>query len=214
VPAGPLYDEVRDAITAIDRVHGVSQLPRIPVRLTVGISKRGAFRFHPATGEPIAILLRSDRPHRRLTFLHEIGHFIDWMILGEGRRFGSLGRPLQVGNWERAVGDSTAYLTLRAMLGEVTAHVLDSEGRPALVRLAADRVASIRQWLLPEELWARSYAQYVALLAGDPDILASLDSFRVRRSGEVYYPMQWTDEDFVPIARAIDDCFRDLGWRA
>jgi hypothetical protein len=28
-----------------------------------------------------------------------------------------------------------------------------------------------------------------------------------------YYPTQWDDDDFEPIAAAFDDLFKELGWQ-
>lgn len=90
------------------------------------------------------------------------------------------------------------------------------------------------QYLLrPEELWARSYAQYIAIRSGQAQGLTQLrqvqrvgarravsatrryapetDQARPRRAWA--YPHQWTDAEFRPIAEAIDALFETLGWR-
>lgn len=68
-----------------------------------------------------------------------------------------------------------------------------------------------------EELWARSYAQFVVTMSGLERLRASLDALRRRESGDValgavYFPRQWDDDDFVEIGNAIEDLFRRLGW--
>jgi hypothetical protein len=58
-----------------------------------------------------------------------------------------------------------------------------------------------------DELWARSYAQFVARRSGSSALQASLDGLRQRPSDAVYYPLQWDDDDFVEIDRAIEELF-------
>lgn len=94
IPAGIAYDDLREVVAAIDRVHGDGNLPRIPVRLTRGVADFGRFRFDPDTGQPISISINPVQPHRELALLHEIGHFLDWQSLGDGRDFGSIVSPL------------------------------------------------------------------------------------------------------------------------
>jgi hypothetical protein len=66
--------------------------------------------------------------------------------------------------------------------------------------------------LTPYEIWARAYSQYIAVRSGDPEMLDQVSRLRTR-SGGLYYPTQWDDADFEPIARAIDELMIQLGWR-
>lgn len=77
---------------------------------------------------------------------------------------------------------------------------------------AIDLVA-VQEWMLPEELWAGSHAQYVALQSDHRAAIDSLDSVRTRRAGKMYYPRHWDDADFGPIGTAIDDLVMELGWQ-
>jgi hypothetical protein len=212
LPAGPLYDDLRETIAAIERVHGSVRLPRIPVRIVSHMTSLGRFRFDPVTGEPISIWLRPGSLHRSLTFLHEIGHFLDLTALGAGPVFGTLSNPAYA-NWTTAVVASRAY----QLLGEIDrqqsalVHALDGTYRSVL--LNERELVAIRDWMRPEEVWARSYAQYVALRSDHRDAIESLVSLRARDADKVYYPRQWDDEDFGPIGTAIDDLMVELGWR-
>jgi hypothetical protein len=67
--------------------------------------------------------------------------------------------------------------------------------------------------LLLDELWARSYAQYVAIRSGSRTLTSSLNSLRKHEPGRVYYPLQWEDADFDGIDEAIEELFRRIGWR-
>jgi hypothetical protein len=60
-------------------------------------------------------------------------------------------------------------------------------------------------------LFARSYVQYIATKSGEPDLLAGLNVDR-KALGELHYPTQWDDADFVPIMAAFDELFKGLGW--
>jgi hypothetical protein len=57
-----------------------------------------------------------------------------------------------------------------------------------------------------DETWARSYAQWLALHSNNEGLLAAL---RVRQSRDNNY---WSDEDFEPIAQAIDSLMRTQKW--
>ena len=61
----------------------------------------------------------------------------------------------------------------------------------------------------PHELWARAYSQYIATRSGDKYMKMELDRLR---EDKLYNGGQWSDKDFEPIAKAIDDMFTDLGW--
>jgi hypothetical protein len=66
--------------------------------------------------------------------------------------------------------------------------------------------------LKPEELWARSYAQYIAERSADSDMLAALDLLRPPALTGQLYSSQWETTDFAPVAAAIDTLFKGLGW--
>jgi hypothetical protein len=61
------------------------------------------------------------------------------------------------------------------------------------------------------EFWARSYAQFVATRCGRDEILNQLNARRYSRGG-VTFKSQWTDTDFLPIDREIENIFKKMGW--
>jgi hypothetical protein len=96
--------------------------------------------------------------------------------------------------------------------------VARSQAIQDLVGMTVDRslrvhVEHVADLLDPVEIWARSYSQYIALRSRSPELLASLDGFRMRAPTALYYPQQWEDDDFEPIDEAIERLFRRLGWR-
>ena len=62
------------------------------------------------------------------------------------------------------------------------------------------------------EMFARSYAQYIATKSQDVAMLAELDEIRTPRSAQFSYPTQWQNDDFEPIAQAFDEMFKELEW--
>jgi hypothetical protein len=210
IPSGIVYDDLRDVVAVIGRVHGDGRLPRIPVRLMSGVAEFGRFRFDVGTGESIGISINPFQPHRAFALLHEIGHFLDWQSLGDGRDFGSTSNPLLL-NWLQATKQSRAGRVLNEIVRKGTA---DTHGDDAPRQLlTADDLVALRLVLLPEEFWARSYAQYIATKVSRLALRESLTTLRHRHPGRVYYPIQWDDDDFRPIADTIDDLFERLGWR-
>jgi hypothetical protein len=57
------------------------------------------------------------------------------------------------------------------------------------------------------EFWARAYAQYIGTRSGNAALLAELSAMR-----QGVYPLVWDDDDFEPIAAAIDGLLREKGW--
>jgi hypothetical protein len=208
IPAGIAYDDLRDVIAAIERVHGDRELPRIPVRLVAGIPEYGRFLYDPVTGQPIGIIERADQRYRPLTVLHEVGHLLDWREFGGNRGFGSAGNPL-MHEWHIAVTGSRAFRQLDHLARRGTGRI--DNGRT--IELTERELLAVTRSLLPDECWARSYAQYGATRSKMISLHRNLESLRARDPRKVYYPLQWDDDDFIPIAEAIDQLFIDMGWR-
>ena len=196
LPAGSDVAPLRAALVAVDRVHGDGTLRSIPVlseHLTRG--RQGEYRLR-RDGSPVDIRVSSAARYPGLTLLHEIGHFLDHQALGQTGVFASTGHA-DLADWRtvarrsRAVGGLADLRRGAATLREAT--YLDYLQRD-------------------EELWARSYAQYVATRSAEPLLQGELVASRQRRPGTVYTPRQWGDDDFISIAEAIEDLFRRRGW--
>jgi hypothetical protein len=205
VPPGLIHDELREAVRIVGLIHGDGVLPAIPLRmarLKRGDEgewiRRGEFLFNPATGEPIAISVEIGAAHRVFAALHEIGHFLDPSAIGRPGRFASR-RGDELADWREVVVESRAIAGL-VLLRDDPSPQVDSK--------------HVRHLLNPIELWARSYAQYVVNRGHSSALRASLDAFRLRAEGRVYYPQQWEDDDFGPIDEAIEGAFRRMGWRS
>jgi hypothetical protein len=175
------------------------------------MSGRGRFRFDQTSG-PISITLRAHQTHTGLTLVHEVEHLLDLATLGEGRWFGSAYHPSLTG-WRRAISESRAYRALNTMARAGTAELSGSDETGHLVTLEEDELVALRRSLRMEELWACSYAQFVATRSGHGALVRSLEALRTRPIARVYYPRQWDDDDFAPIDTAIDVLMATLGWR-
>ncbi len=193
VPAGPIGDPIRLALNAIDRVHVDGVLPPIAVRRRRLRPSRHGY-YDPAASE-ISVNESTARP--ALTMLHEAGHVIDLHSLGGSLAFASAADALFDG-WRRAVGQTYALQTLLRLV-------------PIIVD--PDKTRYLRYLLLPEEVWARSYAQYIVTRSAIPELRPQLDTMRQRPPGQtLYIPRQWDDGDFVSVAVEIDLVFDRLGW--
>jgi hypothetical protein len=124
--------------------------------------------------------------------------------LGGGDRYASASGDPLLEPWRTAVEQSDAVRQLKRLVAEV------QQLRP-IDDAAAER--TVRAILSPEELWARSYAQYIAIQSGDPRLIAALQVARTPPPKTEYYPTQWGDVDFVPIGVAIEQLLRRVGWR-
>lgn len=184
-------DVIDRAAGRIDQIHGDGKLPIIPIREASSPGYYGAY-YHGAGRRHIEILGAGD--HKELTAIHEIGHFIDDKGL-PGAGFTSAKHP-SMEKFRRAVADTDTVQQLAT-------------------RYAAEPDHGIRQelayYLNPVELWARAYAQYIAVKSADPLLIAQLDHIR-RDTHDLYNLRQWPDQDFAPVAREIDNLFKDMGW--
>lgn len=161
-----------------------------------GRDRDGVFIFR-SLGEgmppiPSVIHVRSGAPHKPFVAIHQIGHFLDISALPGPDASSRDHAALTV--WRRAVSNSRAYR--------------------ALVELAKSRNAGIANRATelsnPEELWARSYAQFIAERSTSRTLRRSLVALRQRIPNTLYYPRHWDDDDFAVIAAAIDELFRGL----
>jgi hypothetical protein len=193
-----------DAISAIDRVHGIAgqllDVPLLNAGAVVDPDRRGAdawFRFEiepDLSVRPLSIVVRLATPHRRLKTQHEIGHYIDLEGLpGDGF---SSSVAVELADWRAAIRRSDAFQEL----ARLTRTASDAGQRRMRAALALD------------EVWARSYAQFIALRSGDPRLLAEVGALRTGAIGDVAIPLQWASDDFAPISAAITALMRRLRW--
>lgn len=223
--SGKYKDTYQRAIDAIDSVHGDGELPELPVK-TVSAKKSkkmGGFEaqyyrslYSSNTPDPKAnkITINSAGEHMEFTFIHEVGHYLDFQVLG-GLDFGSTHVTAEgqlMHEWGLAVKNSEATQALVRKYknpDSFEVEIVDDWGRGQHVYTSKPNKDHILYLLDNKELWARSYAQYIAEKSGDPVLLEQLDK---ERQDKVYGERHWSKEDFAPISKAIDDMFESLGW--
>jgi len=196
--AGPLAERVRHVVAVIDGVHRVGSLPRIPIDHRIDVpGADGQCRFNRRNGQARGIGLSRDAPSPEFVLLHEFGHFIDHQALGNRGGFASSRHP-DLADWRRVVARTRTYQAL----------VRVKRARERIGR-DVDRVAYLLDY---NELWSRSYAQYVTVQSQDAMLLLQL-----AQESTIPRPLrrlvQWDRDDFFPILDAIDVPFHRKGWR-
>jgi hypothetical protein len=177
----PLYPELARALTAADRLHLLrSDLEPVPVRPTATTSQSGAYRLRD--GDPID--LRVSRRHGRvaLSFLHELGHFVDHQL---GHELGP--------SW--ASGHHDAFADWREACAHLPSRLPGGVGR-----------SRRRYFQSAKEVWARSYAQTVLTRSADPRLQGHLVGLL-----DVADIFVWPTAEFAPVADAVVATLDRLG---
>lgn len=198
---GDLRDLGQTVLDAIDTVHGDGPLPTIPLKPGRSVAVPGKYRYTRQGVITTAkdILATPGSRHPEFTLAHEIGHFIDQQGLAGGilDELTSTDPNGVLKPWLTAVMQTTPVKTLNTLRR--------GQKVPGVGRYPLDH---IKYLLAPEELWARSYAQYVAVRSGNRTLLAQMEAERGRSA-----LLQWPDDEFGPVADAIDTLFLSLKWR-
>ncbi len=240
VPAGKKWDWARKALAALDRVHSDGVLEDLPLKDSSARTYLGAYSFRFNKGKSIAISGAGQKAHPYNTLFHETGHWLDHLAVKNPELAGRDAVLAQYRFTTQATGrgfDPLLDEWRDATMNSPTVKVLGqwrNRGEGSPLGVAADHIAYL---LRSDEVWARSYAQYVALRSGDNEALAELRLMQrgVKRatSGPIStstrmntkplghepdpdtwdYPVVWQDDEFEPIAQAFDRLFVKLGWR-
>jgi hypothetical protein len=169
----PLYPELARALAAASALHVVhTDLEPVPVRATSTTSQSGCYRLRH--GDPVD--LRVSRRHGRvaLSFLHELGHFVDHQL---GHELGP--------TW--ASGQHEAFADWREAASRLTSRLPAGVGR-----------SRRRYFSSSKEVWARSYAQTVLTQAEDPWLQGALAGLI-----ELDDVFVWPAAAFEPVAEAV-----------
>lgn len=207
-PSSGMYAErYNRTLRAIDGVHGDGVLPEIPIKTATSkhSSRNGSFRF--GGGQALDIEINGANKDLEATLVHEVGHFIDFAGFGGGKLATRSSFGLLDG-WRESVEASAAVRGLRERLEAPHRFRTMQTMGSYTYGVTPDR-NHVRYLLDPAELWARSYAQYIALRSGDPLLKQQIENVF---EDQVYGSRQWGWDDFEPVARAIDALFVRLGW--
>lgn len=185
---GDLKTAARSAMTA------AADVLDVPATRLLGVGEHPApdGRLGEYTPGYARIEIRPSAPNAAMTMLHEHGHYVDEALGGLQGKYAS----------ETAV-TKDVWPVLRTMM--------DSQAVSALGKVAAGN-GPLKGWaakaILPEEQFARAYAQYVSLRSGRDDLREELAAMLGQTMGWGH----WTEKDFAPIAAALDALFALRGW--
>ena len=190
--AGILESAIIRALKAVDFVHDDGDLPTIQASVNPRLKTTLAQYVHRGS---IAIGIEfkpQSEASAAFSALEEIGHFIDHQVLGTaGHGFASESPDFE--GWRRVVDKTKAVKALKRSLS--------SASGPLKVNLTnAAR---------PREIFARSYAQYIAIKSGDPVLQAGLEADRKTVLGAL---INWKNEDFESIINYFNILFKKKGW--
>ena len=167
---------------AADRLHLLhSDLHPVPVRPTSTTSQTGCYRMRK--GDPVD--LRVSRRHGRiaLSFLHELGHFVDHQ----------LGYDAAKGTFASASHE--AFASWREAAAALPCRLPPGCGR-----------SRRRYFRSAKEVWARSYAQATLTTSGDPWLERHLDELLAQ--DDVFV---WPAAEFAPVAVEVERVLERLG---
>jgi len=194
---------VDEALEAIDSVHGDGALQDIPFK-KVRASYEAAFRYS-AQGNPMDIFLSSNATHGAFSIVHEMGHYFDLHAIGEKGKFES-----QRGELLKPFRDAVKETAWHKHLTEIRTKGSVRVGELELPLSAAgyDYADYIFQ---PHEIWARAYAQFIAVRSGNTKLLDGLKA-RLERGKATGMPTQWAEDDFTTLEKVIEALFLQMGW--
>lgn len=208
------HQDVTELLGIMDEVHRAPVMRSMRVRMVTtkpranGSINYGTYRAE--VDKPGGITIAVNGPHRMMTMAHEAGHAFDHLAFGRlGYHQVSPGRyaptfytdtkPAALEAWKKAVKNSDSVKRIRARTYTV------GEATYELPR------GTVNYLLDESELFARSYAQYIAKKSGSPRMMAELDGIRGSLN-PVRTLTQWSDKDFEPIMQAFDEFFKEQGW--
>ncbi|MGQ4269892.1 hypothetical protein [Nocardiopsis changdeensis] len=179
--------EIVEAVRVIESVH---RLPPGLDQVTIRIEALPKGEFGKFNSRDGVISLNPEQLDLRATLVHEMAHAMDSVIQRSRTqtRFGMAsampGTP-EMRGWAQAVRGSDEYRAIR--------------GFPD---------SSYRRYLLAgPELFARSYAQWIAEKTGDPMLEVGMRRFSGDSGIEGF--RQWSEDGFRPISEALDAVFED-----
>lgn len=202
---GPIH-KLQNAIAAVDSVHGDGELTKISVdvRQTLPDRKIAIFQVDNITNLPLEIAISGNSPSWEMSLLHEIGHFLDWSALGDNKFYYSIGGS-KLNEWRRLVHESQTVIKLKYCLDNL--YLV-----PDPIKKEKVDLSNIARYFLQEnELFARSYAQYIAERSEDPILKSELNS--VLNGSPALSLSQWQSQEFTIIAAEFDRLFRSWGWQ-
>lgn len=206
-------DHMQHALDIIDSVHGDGVLPLTPLKFSTAKSFRGEYTpfSFGKYGRMIKVTGASDHPS--MTAVHEIGHFLDHKGLGDGGIRWGTSHPDDLMRAVLDAGDaSSAIRSVRNADVMELARAALPDASDAAVRRYALKLRDNAKYLVDRgEMWARIYAQWIAIRSGDGLLLEQIAT-EIERTAGLGLVRQWADDDFAAIAAAVDALMKARGW--
>jgi SPP1 gp7 family putative phage head morphogenesis protein len=184
---------VKTALDAIAKTHQDGNLPQLQLTADNRMKPLGQYSAK-LNGNDSKIKINDKKGGDAFTVAHEIGHFIDHQgLTPETKGLGYLsGRP---------GGDTEMDKLMDAI-----------KSSPSYNRIAETKILkeADKSYLMDSrELFARAYAQYVAVESKDREMMRELNKARL---GPAPFT-QWDDKGFAPIKTAMTELFKARGWK-
>jgi hypothetical protein len=219
VAATRVQAAVDEVISTVEGLHGVpAGTPDVTFHVLTGEGQGNFVRLlDNETGDLLSYISIKDGATNLNTVAHEIGHYMDWGDIGTAP--GGYG----TGVWSAEAGLSGASAEMAGVLEALYA-------TPEIESLIALRAAAIDQGsfiydgfrmrgaaitahtdylLKPVEVFARAYAQFVAVESGNVAMLAELALMQTPEIAAISYV--WSDAAFGPVREAIRKALRLSG---
>ncbi len=208
MPADKYGRRFRTTVRVIDTIHKVKATRPIDVLVSNDRDVTGRYNRHGGTGEPISIEVSKRDESMEEKLVHEIGHFLENALI-PGSAFGVRGWSSDevTRRWRLAIKATESFQVLEELASLGTARPANREGGAARAGSSRRFLASL---LTEQELWARSYAQWVMLRGQDETLARQIRKFR---SPPSVYPLQSNHAEFEAVAAEFDSLFERIGWR-
>ena len=187
---------VSDAMEAINNIHSVpDSMEQLDIQSTSSPTKLGAYVYSGRTNKPFKFRLSTKGDNPRMTMVHEMGHYLDHHGIGTKGAFDSESGD-RTSRVIQAIKQSKSY----SKLAERRA-VFAAQNNTNLVK-------HVDYLMGNDELFARSYAQFIASKSTGRKIKGELKNLQE----DNFLGTQWDDEDFQSINVEMGKLFSDLGW--
>lgn len=190
------YDNV---LNTIDSIHGDGPLPVTELIFKPRPTGTAKGQYSLSDGN-IEIYKIKDTP---LTLAHEIGHWMDHV--------GFKGLiPDRSPNVRPLISNSMASYT--SLFSDFMKVANKSKKIEAIKWSTGLRQENVDYFVSNHEVWARAYSQYIAVKSGNKKMLSNLRERQGQPIAGKAYPVQWDDDDFVPIGEEVEKLLIKVGW--
>lgn len=203
----------KKTLDVVSSVHGWPKKSLIPVSAvtkgSLGKTTNGAFGARrDANGKrtPAFIKIDTTKKAPASTLVHEMGHYLD-LQLGNGNYLSLSNDPHMRGVLD-AIRKTQSYQLIKEFRNGADQRSITLGDKTVNVQI--DKKFA-KYATLPQELFARAYAQHIARKTRDPAVSLGIDKTLADFGKDDYFPMQWEEEDFAPVGKAIDALLKAKG---